>query len=1022
MRPNKELPDYQNPKVLQKGRLPAHATLFPYDTAEAAREGARGASARYLPLTGVWRFLLAERPDDLPGEFWELDYDDTDWDDLTVPCCWEMEGYGAPVYTNVRYPIPYDPPNVPDDNPVGCYRKYFRLPENWAHMRVHVTFEGVDSAFNLWVNGHAVGFSKGPHMPAEFDITDFVAAGNNVLAAQVYKYSDGTYLEDQDMWRMSGIFRDVYLTARGHSYLRDAWVETVFDRSYRDATLKLHAEAVSSETGDVRVVAELYDAGWSPVSAGDFTAKPKFGSAVMDEELKVKAPMKWTAETPNLYALLLTLYSEEGKAQALETMRIDVGFREVKVDGVELKVNGAPVRLRGVNRHDTNCDTGHTVSLDDMVKDITLMKRHNINAVRTSHYPNDPRWLDLCDRYGLYVVDEADIECHGPKLLGRQDELSDNPDWEASYVDRLERMVRRDRNHPSVVIWSLGNESGWGENHRAMIRWLRANDATRPVHYERGYDAPELDIVSCMYPTVEALVDEGGNTADKRPFFMCEYAHAMGNGPGNLREYWDAVYAHKRLLGGCVWEWADHGIRAEGAGGKEFFAWGGDFGDEPNDGNFCIDGLTTPEHDPHSGLIELKKVLQPVRMESSGGGRVRLTNLYAFSDLSSLDAAWRLRRDGATVLSGILGNLDVKPGETREMDIPVGLMAQNGDWQLEVLFTLKEDALWAERGHVVAREQFALKEATPLPIPAASLPRIEVNELEGDILVSGQEFTAMFSTDTGRLEWYEYQGQPVISGPIAPNLWRAPTDNDKHFEPLWKQAGLDKLQHRVADVTHAQAGHGPFTLTAETVHASYGNDPALRLTSVYTVYGDGSIRCRFSFRPDPDLPVLPRLGVTMEIEGSLDRLKWYGRGPHENYPDKKTAAHVGLYSSTVAEQHEYYERAQENGAKCDTQWCMLHDARGLGLLFAGQPTFMFSAHDYSDMDLTVAGHDCDLERQEDITLNIDAGQCGLGSASCGPGPMEKYELRPEPRELEFVIRPAVNGQDDLFGKARRVPE
>jgi beta-galactosidase/beta-glucuronidase len=1022
MRANKELPDHQNPNLLQKGRLPAHATLFPFDTPEGAKSGSRGMSGRYMPLNGVWRFVLAERPDELPGDFWELDYDDTDWDDLRVPSCWEMEGYGAPVYTNVRYPIPFDPPNVPDDNPVGCYRKYFRLPEKWADMRIHVTFEGVDSAFCVWVNGHVAGFSKGPHMPAEFDITDFVAAGDNVLAAQVFKYSDGTYLEDQDMWRMSGIFRDVYLTAHGHSYIRDAWVETAFDGDYRDAALKLHAEVASSESGAARVVAELYGADWSPVSAGDFTAKPKFGSAVIDEALKVRMPLKWTAETPNLYALLLTLYSEEGGDRALETMRLDVGFREVKTDGAELKVNGVAVKIRGVNRHDTSCDTGHAVSTDDMEKDIRLMKQHNVNAVRTSHYPNDPRWLDLCDRYGLYVIDEADIECHGACLAGGFAAISDNPEWEAAYLDRIERMVRRDRNHPSVILWSLGNESGWGENHRAMIRWIRANDLTRPVHYEGGHDEPELDVVSCMYPTVDALAEEGGNTADRRPFLMCEYAHAMGNGPGNLKEYWDTIYAHKRLMGGCVWEWADHGLRARGEGGREFFAWGGDFGDEPNDGNFCIDGLTTPEHDPKSGLIELKKVLQPVKIEGLGGGRVRITNMNFFTDLAWLDACWRLTADGATVKSGSLGSLDIKPGEAREFDIPVGAMAANGDWRLEVSFTLREDAIWARRGHIVAREQMPLREPLPLPFPASTLPALEASVLEGDILVSGETFTAMFSSDTGRLEWYEYQGQPVLSGPVVPNLWRAPTDNDKYVQKLWREAALDKLQHRVSDVTYAEEGGTIFRLTAETVHAAFGRSPALRLSSRYTVYGDGSIRCRFSFRPDPDLPRLPRLGVTMALDGGLNRVKWYGRGPHENYPDKKTAAHVGLYASTVAEQHADYVRCQENGAKCDTAWCMLHDARGLGLLFAGQPSFIFTAHDYTDMDLTEAGHSVDLVHGDEITLNIDAAQCGLGSESCGPGPLEKYTLNPEPMELEFVIRPAVNGADDLFMKARRAPE
>lgn len=1020
MRTNRELPDYQNPRMLQKGRLPAHATLFPFESVEEAVAGHRGASGRYMPLGGVWRFLLSDRPDELPGEFWEIDYDDTDWDDMAVPCCWEMEGYGAPVYTNVRYPIPYDPPFVPDDNPVGCYRKYFRLPEKWADMRIHVTFEGVDSAFCVWVNGHVAGFSKVPHMPAEFDITDFVTEGNNVLAAQVYKYSDGTYLEDQDMWRMSGIFRDVYLTAHGHSYIRDARVETAFDGAYENAVLKLQADVQSSETGEVKVLAQLFDGDWAPVCAGSLSSRPSFGSATLEGELAVAAPKKWTAETPSLYPLLLTLVSEEG--EPLEAMRIDVGFREVRVDGVELKVNGVAVKLKGVNRHDTHPDTGHTVSMDDMEKDIRLMKQHNINAVRTSHYPNDPRWLDLCDRYGLYVVDETDLECHGTGIVGRLDELSDDPEWEAAYLDRVERMVRRDRNHPSVILWSLGNESGWGRNHVSMIRWIKGNDLTRPVHYEGGHDAPELDVVSCMYPEVERLVDEGLSKSDNRPFFMCEYAHAMGNGPGNLKEYWDAVYAHPRLIGGCVWEWADHGILAETEGGETFYAYGGDFGDEPNDGNFCIDGLTWPDRRPHTGLIELKKVIQPVTVEYAPPGRVRVTNRNHFTDLTWLNGLWRLTRDGAAVRGGSLGNLDVAPGQSRDIDIPLGPMERNGDWRLEVAFTLASDTLWAAAGHVVAREQFALKPAVAAAVPAASLPPLEANVLEGDILVSGQAFTAMFSSDTGRLEWYEFQGQPVLSSPVVPNLWRAPTDNDKYMAPLWKEAGLHNLQSRVDEVTYEMAGAGVFRFTAVTVHAPYSRDVALRLTSEYTVYGDGTMRCRFSFRPDGALPNLPRLGVSMELEGSMENLKWYGRGPHENYPDKKLAAHVGLYGGKVADQHEDYVRPQENGAKCDVSWAMLHDGRGLGMLFAGLPAFQFNAHDYADMDLTVAEHTWELERQEAVTVNIDFAQGGLGSASCGPGPLEPYQLKPEPAVLEFAMRPAVYGACDPFELARRLPE
>ncbi len=1022
MRIHREPPDYMNPKLMHKGRLPAHSTLFSFDTLEEAMSGQRNNSARFLSLNGAWRFTLADRPDALPGDFWEEDYDDNDWDDLPVPSCWEMEGYGHPQYTNINYPIPYDPPFVPDENPVGCYRKYFRLPERWHDNRVHLTFEGVDSAFYVWVNGHFTGFSKVPHMPAEFDVTDFVRSGNNVLSVQVMKYSDGTYLEDQDMWRLSGIFRDVYLTARGHAFLRDAWVETAFDEQYADARLRLNAELAASDGNDLTLEATLFD-GDVPCLTRSFTTNAVCGAAHIDEWIDVPRPRHWTAETPALYPLVLTL--RDGEGAVIEVTRLNVGFREVKIVGQELFVNGVSVKLRGVNRHDSNADTGHAVSWDDMEKDILLMKRHNINTVRTSHYPNDPRWLDLCDQYGLYVVDETDLEAHGVvNLVGgyaqRRDELSDNPEWEIAYVDRVERMVRRDRNHPSIVIWSLGNESGWGCNQRAMIGWIRENDTTRPIHYENGYDAPELDMVSVMYPTIENLLKEAV-ADDSRPFFLCEYAHAMGNGPGNLQEYWDAIYAHKRLIGGCVWEWCDHGIRTTDEDGREYFAYGGDFGDVPNDSNFCIDGLTTPEHEPHTALLELARVYQPVTAEDLGGGQVRLTNRLAFTDLAALEGRWRLTCDGKSVRTGSLADLRLAPGAQTTLSLPVGDLKPNGDWQLNLEFALRDDALWAERGHVVARAQFALQPAVVEILPVAGMPALDVSLIGGDVMVTGQEFSALFSTTNGRLEWYEYQGQPMLGGGVSPTLWRAPTDNDKYMEPLWREQGLHRLQSRVAGAFFEQIGPNAFRFCAETVHGAASREPALRVNAEYLLYGDGSLRFQFRFQPRADLPHLPRLGVTLTLEGDLDRVKWYGRGPWEAYPDKKLYAPVGLHSASLFDLHEEYVRPQENGAHCDTQWVALHDERGVGLLFAGEPSFSFNAHDYSDEHLTEVEHAQELESGEHTWLTIDVAHGGLGSNSCGPGPLDCYELKPVPASLSFTLKPVQLGADDLFRTARRLP-
>jgi len=1018
MRRKKRLVDYQNPKILYRGRLSAHATIFPFQHKRAAMSGQPGRSDRYKLLSGTWRFFHANRPDEIPGKFWEQKYDDCNWDDMTVPCCWQMEGYGVPVYTNVNYPIPYDPPHVPDYNPVGCYRKHFQLSRRWSNMRVHLVFDGVDSAFYVWVNSHKVGFSKASHLPSEFDITQHVKSGDNLLAVEVLQYSDGTYLEDQDMWRMSGIFRDVHLIAHDSSYIRDAWIDTVFDATFTDALLRVRAEVFYSGNESRSVHAELYDNNFNLVAERYLKKGSNSRHALFAGTLLVKAPNKWTAETPVLYPLLLTLGSDD--SHSVETVRINVGFREVKVDGTELKVNGVAIKIKGVNRHEMNADSGHTVPIDDMIKDIRLMKQHNINAVRTSHYPDDSRWLDLCDQYGLYVIDEADIETHGTVAVGRLNEISDNPGWKAAYIDRVARMVYRDRNHPSVVMWSLGNEAGWGCNHLAMIKWIKSRDLSRPVHYEGGQDAPELDIVSCMYPTVERIIAEGENKTDNRPFFMCEYAHAMGNGPGNLKEYWDAIYSHKRLIGGCVWEWADHGIRTATEDGVEFFAYGGDFGDRPNDGNFCIDGLCTPEHDPHTGLIEYKKIIQPVRVEDLGSGRVLITNLQHFTDLSWLDASWRLACDGKTYKSGTLENLNIGPGKTIEIQIPIGHMRQNCDWQLDIIFALRAGTAWAKRGHVVAREQIQLKRPLIKTIAISELSAIKVRTKEHEIVFEGEKFRATFSTKTGRLDRYEYDGENIITGSVSPNIWRAPTDNDKYIALQWKHAGLDNLQQRLDDFAYERIRRGAFTVTAITVHGAYSRDIALRMTSRYGVYGNGSIHFRFDFAPNANLPHLPRLGVSMQLDRSLDGVTWYGRGPHENYPDKKLAAHIGLYSGTVEEQHEEYVRPQENGAKCDVSWVMLCDSRGPGILFSGQQSFSFTVHDYSDMDATMAEHTFELKRHGTTTLDIDHAQGGLGSNSCGPGPLDQYQLHPLPVGLELWMHPVTGKAFDPFRLSRMV--
>ncbi|GJM83030.1 hypothetical protein HMSSN139_55260 [Paenibacillus sp. HMSSN-139] len=587
-----------------------------------------------------------------------------------MPSCWQTNGYDQLHYTNVNYPIPYDPPFVPDDNPAGAYAREFNLPEAWTKKETHIVFEGVNACFYLWVNGRFVGYSQGSRIPAEFDLSPFVTAGRNRIAVLVLKWCDGTYLEDQDVWRFSGIYRDVYLLSRETSHVRDVFNQPLLSDDLTEGKLRSEIET----TGSLTVQAELWDPRGKLVERQEAQIDGK--GAI---ELDVPQPQLWNAEQPRLYELLLTA--------GQEVLRFRVGFKKVEIVNGIFRINGRAVKLKGVNRHDSHPELGQTIPMNHMMTDLMLMKRHNVNTIRTSHYPNDPKFLDLCDQYGFYVVDEADLECHGVTSIGKLEEgvfhkLTKNPEWRDAFVERAVRMVERDKNHASVILWSMGNESGYGANHMAMAEWTKARDASRPVHYEgadaRYYGDPDtacLDLDSRMYPSVQEIERYALDENSTKPLFLCEYSHAMGNGPGDLRDYWNVIYRYPKLMGGCVWEWCDHGIAAETPDGQRYFAYGGDFGDQPNDGNFCIDGLVSPDRRPHTGLLELKQVIAPVQIEAedAGQGRFRVLNRYDFSNLSHLAVSWKLERDGEVLRQGRSALLTAEPGETQEMNLPCDL-------------------------------------------------------------------------------------------------------------------------------------------------------------------------------------------------------------------------------------------------------------------------------------------------------------------------------------------------------------
>ena len=1030
--------DWENQRVIGRNKEPAHCTLMPHGTCEEAKLGTREASPYYLCLNGNWRFHWVASPDKRPVGFHRLSYDVSGWDEIEVPSNWQLHGYGTPIYTNVIYPFCKDPPRVmgavPEDwtkaklpNPVGSYRRNFTVPTSWAGREVFLHFEGVQSAMYVWVNGEEVGYSQGSMTPAEFRITPYLQPGENVLAVEVYRWSDGSYLEDQDCWRLSGIYRDVFLFSTPRVHLRDFFVRTELDGDYRNAALHVDASIVNyagQDAGAHTLEMTLLDAGGECLTSAAVPPIASGGEATLRLSAEVKSPRLWSCEKPNLYRLLLALKNAAGEVIEVETCR--VGFREVEIKDSRLWVNGVPVWLKGVNRHEHDPDRGRSVRLDTMLKDIELMKRFNVNTVRTSHYPNQPAWYDLCDEYGIFVIDEANVESHG---MGYEEEsLGHDSSWELAHVDREVSMVHRDKNHPCVIIWSMGNEAGPGRNFQVGREAILAIDQTRPIHYER--DNEKADIDSAMYPSVEWL-DRVGQIESPKPFLMCEYAHAMGNAVGNLAEYWEVIERHKRLIGGCIWDWVDQGLRKKTADGCEYFAYGGDFGDQPNDGSFCINGIVFPDRSVSPKMWEMKHVYQYVDVEPVNllEGEVRFRNKYFFTNLSEFDIRWRLTADGVMVQEGRLAAPEVAPLESKVVRLPLDppVLEPGAMYHLRVGLHLRQDTRWAKAGHEVAWQQFEVPYDVPAPpvMETAQMPVMNTVESGDRITISGRDFELVFSRKTGTVAALRYSGRPVICeaadrvcGPVL-NVFRAPVNNDKYCADSWRDARLADLWREVKVVTVDSAN--PQAVTIETLVESHGaNGCRFDLLTTWTVLGNGCINVSSSIVPHDAPSVLPRVGLRMELPPEYDAFTWLGRGPHENYPDRKRSADVGLYTTTVAEQFVPYIDPQETGAKQDVRWAALTDKSGGGLLVVAAPTMSVTALHYTSQELAQARHPVELPDSDRVYLCVDCGQNGLGGASCGPAPMDKYILRPRPMTFSFSLRPYSKEMGDLVDVARHV--
>jgi beta-galactosidase len=1046
------LKDWENPAVTGRNREPPHVRLAPYPDETLALDEA--SSPYVISLNGRWRFRWAPNPASAPQVFFGPEFDDDGWDEIQVPGNWQLQGHGLPMYTNSQYPFPIDPRfadavrrmhesadrdhlstvrlpedalalplDVPrDDNPTGCYRTRFTVPGEWAGRHIFLLFEGVDSAFHVWVNGEAVGYSQDSRLPAEFDITPHLQPGKNVLAVRVYRWSDGSYLEDQDFWRLSGIYRDVVLWAAPTVHLSDYRIRTDLDAAYEDASLSVRARvrylsgtAGASYTLEAKLFASTGE-GVHPVCQSARSFAVGAGTEVSVEiEQPVQAPQKWSDEHPNLYTLLLVL--SDGGGRIVQVERCQVGFRSVEIRDGQLRVNGRAIRVRGVNRHEHDPDTGHTVTYASMLEDILLMKRFNVNAVRTSHYPNHPHWYDLCDRYGIYVVDEANIESHGI-----WDRLARDPAWQQPMLERVTRMVERDKNHPCIIVWSLGNESGYGPNLEAAAGWIHAHDPTRPLLYNPAEGLPWVDILSPMYPPVDRLEAMAQDANETRPVILCEYAHAMGNGPGGLKEYWETIERHPRLQGGFVWDWVDQGLRQVTGDGREWFAYGGDFGDQPNDGNFCINGLVGPDRTVHPSLWELKKMHEPVVVQplDLDSGLVRITNRYTFADLGELDAAWTLEADGQVLQSGELSGLDAPPGRSVEVSVPYqepGIVPGTEYW-LGLRFTLAGDTVWALRGHEIAWAQFQLPFASPgQAVPADTMPPLTVEESRAGVSIQASAFSLTFDRRSGYISRWQHRGRVVVRHGPQLNLWRAPTDNDaRRMAARWQEAGLDRLREQAVAVSVERVNPSVVRVRVESADPQLG----VRSRYDYTVYGSGDLELEHTVELAGHLPPLPRLGVRLVLPGEYEQFAWYGRGPHETYPDREQGARLGLYRSTVHGQFVPYVTPQEHGNKTGVRWAALTDEDGNGLLAVGQPTLNISAHHYTARDLAQARHTHELFPRQDIFLNLDLAQSGLGSESCGPGVLPQYQLDGRVYRYRLRLRPLSGAADSPVELSKKV--
>ena len=1006
---------YEDLNVMHDKTMSARAYYIPASVRMNDLVEYRERSDRFQLLNGEWKFRYYSSIYDVTESFYEKGYDVSGFDQVTVPGVWQMDGYDTHQYTNIRYPFPFDPPYVPQDIPCGAYVHNFEYHREKKASKAFLNFEGVDSCFYVWVNGAYAGYSQVPHATSEFDVTDLLNEGENTLAVLVLKWCDGSYLEDQDKFRMSGIFRDVYLLKRPEKTIRDYYITTDVEKDSVVVKLDMHfAEPVETKV----TIEDKYGA---VVARGEAAE-----NGVL--ELTVLNPVLWNAENPYLYQVILTMPDE---------VIVDrIGFRTIEIKDKVVYFNGEKIKFRGVNRHDSDPETGFVIDAWQIKKDLMLMKQHNFNAIRSSHYPNAPYFYQMCDEYGFMVIDEADIEAHGPFMLYRKEDtdqnrfqhwnekIADDPAWEKAIVDRVRLMVQRDKNRPSIIMWSMGNESAYGCNFEKALAWTKKFDPDRITQYESAryrnyditYDYENLDLYSRMYPSLQEIEDYLKNDG-RKPFLLVKYCHSMGNGPGDFEDYFQMIHKDDRMCGGFVWEWCDHAIaHGTAENGKTRYYYGGDHGETIHDGNFCVDGLVYPDRTPHTGLLEYKNVYRPVRVVSydQKNGQIVLHNYMDFDNLKDyVDISYEMTQDGLTVEKGKLANVVAAPHSDAEVELKLQV-PNTGKVYLKLIYRLKKQMPLLEQGYELGFDEMKLaneddrnRQAVKWMEQEKAIGTINVKENDRQIVLQAKDFTYVLDKRTGLFEDMQFAGRSYMNHPMELNIWRAPTDNDMYIKQEWKKAHYDAAYTRAYRIEVLQNKHGVLIME----HVAVVADTVQKILDVkmtWKINEDGKIEAVIEAIKDKEFPDLPRFGIRMFLNKKMDEITYFGMGPQESYRDKHQASCHGLFRSKVAQMHEDYIRPQENGSHYDCDYVELTNGQ-CGIAAVSKNPFSFNASVYTQEELERVSHNYELKESDSIVFCMDYAMNGIGSNSCGPDVLDKYRFAEEAFQFQFELIPFVKG-------------